>query len=131
MEKFVQKKFASHKRYSSEGSEAITVALNSILSEASLINKENPENNLEYAVLGMPHRGRLATLVVINDYPFRNLLYKVSGKNDIPEEIVDRIDDIPTHIAVSNSKKFATGGDTSRNNVITLTMVHNPSHLES
>ena len=54
----------------------------------------------------MPHRGRLATLVVLNEYPFRNLLYKASGKNDIPEELTDRIDDIPTHIAVSNTKRF-------------------------
>ena len=79
----------------------------------------------------MPHRGRLASLVVINDYPMRNLLYKVKGNNDIPEEIVDRVDDIPTHIAVSNTKKFAAGGDTSKNKDVTLTMVHNPSHLES
>ena len=56
----------------------------------------------------MPHRGRLATLVVLNDYPMQNLLYKIAGNNDIPEEILDRVDDIPTHIAVSNSKKFST-----------------------
>ena len=79
----------------------------------------------------MPHRGRLASLVVINDYPMRNLLYKVKGNNDIPEEIVDRVDDIPTHIAVSNTKKFSWSGDTSKNKDVTLTMVHNPSHLES
>ena len=36
MEKFLQKRFATHKRYSSEGSEALVVALNSLLSEASL-----------------------------------------------------------------------------------------------
>lgn len=35
MEKFLQKRFATHKRYSSEGSEAITVALNTLLAEAS------------------------------------------------------------------------------------------------
>jgi len=81
----------------------------------------------------MPHRGRLATLVVLNDYPFRNLLYKVAGNNDIPAEIVDRIDDIPTHIAVSNTKKFitCTGSLKSDNKRVTLTIVHNPSHLES
>ena len=107
MEKFLQKRFATHKRYSSEGSEAITVALNSMLSEASLIEK----SDMEYAVLSMPHRGRLATLVVINDFPFRNLVYKVKGNNEIPVEINDRIDDMPTHIAVSNSKKFTLGGD--------------------
>ena len=35
MEAFMQKKFATHKRYSSEGSEAITVALNTLIAEAS------------------------------------------------------------------------------------------------
>jgi 2-oxoglutarate dehydrogenase complex dehydrogenase (E1) component-like enzyme len=81
----------------------------------------------------MPHRGRLATLIVLNDYPFRNLLYKAAGKNDIPEEIVDRIDDIPTHIAISNTKKFSTGTSSvsASNKRVTMTMVHNPSHLES
>ena len=56
----------------------------------------------------MPHRGRLSALVVLNDYPMRNLLYKVAGNNDIDPELVDRVDDIPTHIAVSNTKKFSS-----------------------
>jgi probable 2-oxoglutarate dehydrogenase E1 component DHKTD1 len=105
MEQFLQKKFATHKRYSSEGSEAITVAINAMIGEATLPSA--PE--LESVVLGMPHRGRLATLVVLNDYPFRNLLYKAGGGNDIPTEIHDRVDDMPTHIAVSNSKRFQSG----------------------
>lgn len=129
MEKLLQKRFATHKRYSSEGSESITVALNSLLAEASLSTKD--QGGIDYAVLGMPHRGRLATLVVVNDYPMRNLLYKVKGNNDIPEEIVDRVDDMPTHIAVSNTKRFSWGADASRHKDVTLTMVHNPSHLES
>ena len=63
----------------------------------------------------------------------KNLLYKVSGKNDIPVEVKDRIDDIPTHIAISNTKKFDThqGSLKSKNKKVTFTMVHNPSHLES
>jgi len=127
MEQFMQKKFATHKRYSSEGSEAITVAINSMISEAT--RSENPE--LSSVVLGMPHRGRLATLVVLNDYPFRNLLYKAAGANDIPAEINDRVDDMPTHIAISNSKKFTSGNKETSHNKTTLTMIHNPSHLES
>ena len=79
----------------------------------------------------MPHRGRLATLVVLNEYPFRNLLYKASGKNDIPAELSDRVDDIPTHIAVSNTKRFTSGQKDVQTRKVTLTMVHNPSHLES
>ena len=63
----------------------------------------------------------------------RNLLHKVAGNNDISEEMEDRIDDIPTHIAVSNTKKFSneTGSLKSKNKKVTFTMVHNPSHLES
>lgn len=79
----------------------------------------------------MPHRGRLATLIVLNEYPFRNLLYKASGKNDIPEELTDRIDDMPTHIAVSNTKRFTSGREGSDPQKVTMTMIHNPSHLES
>ena len=79
----------------------------------------------------MPHRGRLATLVVLNEYPFRNLLYKASGKCDIPDELVDRVDDIPTHIAVSNTKRFTSGNKDVKTDKVTLTMIHNPSHLES
>lgn len=134
LELFLQKRFATHKRYSSEGSEALLVALNALISTASEADPNSSgDNGVDSVVLGMPHRGRLATLVVLNDYPARNLLYKVAGNNDIPEEVVDRIDDIPTHIAVSNTKKFstATGSLKSKNKKVTLTMVHNPSHLES
>lgn len=128
MEQFMQKKFATHKRYSCEGSEAITVAINSLIAEATRVDAPQPT---ESVVLGMPHRGRLATLVVLNEYPFRNLLYKATGANDIPVEIVDRTDDMPTHIAVSNSKKFTSGNKDVNHNKTTLTMIHNPSHLES
>ena len=124
----MQKKFATHKRYSSEGSEGITVALNTLIAEAS---DSASEKMLDTVIVGMPHRGRLATLVVLNDYPFRNLLYKASGKNDVPEELVDRIDDIPTHIAISNTKRFSSGREGSEPHKVTMTMIHNPSHLES
>jgi probable 2-oxoglutarate dehydrogenase E1 component DHKTD1 len=131
MELFLQKRFATHKRYSGEGSEALVVALNALISEASKESGEHP--GIDSAILGMPHRGRLATLVVLNSYPMRNLLHKVAGNNDMPVELNDRIDDIPTHIAVSNTAKYstATGSLTSANRKVTLSMVHNPSHLES
>jgi len=98
-----------------------------MIGEATLPNA--PE--LESVVLGMPHRGRLATLVVLNDYPFRNLLYKAAGANDIPVEINDRVDDMPTHITVSNSKRFSSGNKEIQHQKTTLTLIHNPSHLES
>jgi len=79
----------------------------------------------------MPHRGRLASLIVVNDYPFRNLIHKASGNSEIPEDVEDRIDDMPTHIAVSNTKAFSSGNKSLKTRKVTLTMVHNPSHLES
>ena len=73
----------------------------------------------------------MATLIVLNEYPFRNLLYKAAGKNDIPEDLVDRIDDIPTHIAVSNTKRYINGRESSAPNMVIVTLLHNPSHLGS
>ena len=92
MELYLHKRFPTVKRYSGEGSEALIVALNALLATA----------DVDHAIVGMPHRGRLATLVVLNDYPMRNLLHKVAGKCEMPAELHDRIDDMPTHIAVSN-----------------------------
>lgn len=133
MEHFIHKKFATHKRYSSEGSESLIVALNALIAEASKEDKEIGNEGIENVVIGMPHRGRLATLVVLNDFPMRNLLHKIAGNCEISDELVDRIDDIPTHIAVSNTNKFSTstGSAKSGHKRVTVTMIHNPSHLES
>jgi probable 2-oxoglutarate dehydrogenase E1 component DHKTD1 len=108
MELFIHKKFATHKRYSGEGSESLIVALNALISEASKADAQNGDDGIEHVVLGMPHRGRMATLVVLNDYPMKNLLHKIAGNSEISDEVGDRVDDIPTHIAVSNSKKFSS-----------------------
>lgn len=120
MELYLHKRFPTVKRYSGEGSEALIVALNALLAST----------DADHCVLGMPHRGRLATLVVLNDYPMRNLLHKLTGKNEMPAELLDGLDDIPTHIAVSNTKQYsldaAKGG-----RKVTLTTLHNPSHLET
>jgi len=138
-ERFLQKRYGTYKRYSGEGGEALILALNTLIAEAakqdpsSDVNTKYNDQGISTAVLGMPHRGRLATLVALNDYPARNLLYKIAGNNDIPAEIRDSIDDIPTHIAVSNTKKFSTESGLAEKKAkrVTMTMVHNPSHLES
>ena len=110
MERFLHKKYGTYKRYSGEGQESYIVALSNIMAEASITDVANSENNLESVVLGMPHRGRLQTITVLCDYPFRNLIHKISGESEIPEDLDFRMDDIPTHIAPSNTKKFIHGG---------------------
>lgn len=133
LEHFIQKKYATHKRYSGEGSESLVVALNALIAEASTPSAELGDQGVDNVVLGIPHRGRMGALVVLNDFPMRNLLHKIAGNNEISEDIAGRIDDIPTHIAVSNTKKFSTGTNSAKSDRkrVTLTMIHNPSHLES
>lgn len=57
-------------------------------------------------------------------------MYKIKGGHDIPEEIPFGTDDIATHISVSNTKKYPIGGDIHSNHPVTVSTVHNPSHLE-
>lgn len=119
MELYLHKRFPTVKRYSGEGSEALIIALNTLLAST----------DADHCILGMPHRGRLATLVVLNDYPMRNLLHKVAGNNEMPAELLDGLDDIPTHIGVSNTKTYSIDGDKKKK--VTLSSINNPSHLET
>ena len=46
------------------------------------------------------------------------------GENDMPEEYTFGVDDVVHHLSTSNKKKF-------NNKEISITVVHNPSHLEA
>jgi len=87
-------------------------------------------SNISSVVLGMPHRGRMNILPLLFDYPLVNLLSKIQGKRDIPQEIPG-IDDVVHHVSVSNSKTFFLEGNINDHKSIVVTMVHNPSHLEA
>lgn len=130
-ELFLHKKFPGYKRYSGEGAESLIPALNTILAEASYTNNDHPELNIQNVVMGMPHRGRLSTICLIQDYPFRNLLSQIRGTKSIPEEIFGGLDDIPTHIGPSNSRVYVHTGNLSKHHRLQVSMVNNPSHLES
>lgn len=82
------------------------------------------QNNFTDIVFGMPHRGRLNTLVNVLDYPASLLFRKISGKTDTPLELITVQDDVVSHIAQSIRKDY-NGKKTK------ITMVHNPSHLEA
>jgi len=95
----LMKKFPTFKRYALEGNESMIIALRTMFAKSS-------ELGVTDVVLGMPHRGRLNTLVNIMDYPSRDLFYKMQGKCDIPEEYHNKVDDVVSHIACSNKKIF-------------------------
>lgn len=58
------------------------------------------------------------------------MVHKIKGGHDIPTEISFGTDDIATHISVSNTKKYPIGGDIASVHPVTVSTVHNPSHLE-
>ena len=96
---FLLKKFPTFKRYALEGNESMIIALRTMFAKSS-------ELGVTDVILGMPHRGRLNTLVNIMDYPSRDLFQKMQGKADIPASFYNRVDDVVSHIACSNKKIF-------------------------
>lgn len=124
-EKFLHNKYPTFKRYSGEGANTLLVLLYSMLSECS-----KNSSQVTNAILSMPHRGRLNILPMILDYPVANLLSKINGKRDMPKEI-EGIDDVVSHVAVSNQKTFCLSGSLKDYKPINISMLHNPSHLEA
>lgn len=58
------------------------------------------------------------------------MFYKIKGGNDIPEEITFGLDDIASHIGISNTRSFHIGVNELKNHPVTVSNVHNSSHLE-
>lgn len=125
LEKYLHTKFPTFKRYSGEGANTLLASLYSILAECS-----KKESRVLNALLAMPHRGRLNVLPLILDYPVAYLFTKIQGKRDMPKEI-EGIDDVVSHVAVSNQKLFCLDGNIKDYKPISVSMLHNPSHLEA
>ncbi|MEO8665817.1 MAG: multifunctional oxoglutarate decarboxylase/oxoglutarate dehydrogenase thiamine pyrophosphate-binding subunit/dihydrolipoyllysine-residue succinyltransferase subunit [Ignavibacteria bacterium] len=114
-EKFIDKKYIGHKRFSLEGSETIIPTLDYLLQCAS-------DNGVEELVMGMAHRGRL------------NVLANIIGKSmsAIFSEFEGHID--PASAQGSGDVKYHLGASgtyhTHDGNEIKVSVASNPSHLE-
>lgn len=124
-EDYLQNKHSNFKRYSGSGTDTLTVLLSSILSTTS-----GPQYTTEECVMATGHRGRLNVLALLADYPLEALLSKIEGNNDTPDSL-NAIDDVVSHVSCSNRKMFALDGNISNKRQVTLSIVHNPSHLEA
>lgn len=120
-EHFMAKKFSSFKRYSGEGAEAMLPAINTVLHASA-------DAGTSDVVIGMPHRGRLALLVSLLEYPAHKIFHKVRGNSEFPAHIRG-VDDVSSHIAQSVDKHFA-GGANGQASSVRVSLLHNPSHLE-
>lgn len=114
-ERFIDKKYIGHKRFSLEGSETIIPTLDYLLQCAA-------DYGVEEMVLGMAHRGRL------------NVLANIIGKSmsAIFSEFEGHID--PTTAQGSGDVKYHLGASgiyhTLDGNKIKVSVASNPSHLE-
>ena len=114
-EKFLHKRYTGQKRFGLEGGESAMVIIDALLDSAGLAN-------LDEVVIGMPHRGRLNTLV------------NVVGKN--PAQLFREFEDMPTSsVQGSGDVKYHLGASGTyvgrSNHPVAVSIPPNPSHLET
>ncbi len=115
LEKFIRKKFPGHKSFSLEGVESLIPAIDALVRKGASLG-------VREFVLGMAHRGRLNVLGNIMQKPFAGIFSEFEGKEYHDEELLG---DVKYHLGYSTSIQ-GTG-----DNSVRLTLVPNPSHLET
>ncbi len=114
-EKFIDKKYLGHKRFSLEGSETLIPVLDLLFNEAA-------NDRVQEVMMGMAHRGRLNVLANIIGKP----LYSIFSEF---EDIVD-----PNSVQGSGDVKYHLGASgiyrTFYGDEIKVSVASNPSHLE-
>lgn len=115
-EQFLHKKYIGHKRFSLEGSETIIPMLDAIFSDAA-------DQEVDEAVIGMAHRGRLNVLANIMNKPYEVIFSEFEGKIDT--STTQGSGDVKYHLG-SESVHEAPSGAT-----VKLSLASNPSHLEA
>ena len=115
-ETFCQKRYVGTKRFGLEGAEVTIPALHQIIDTAA-------RAGVTEVVIGMPHRGRLNTLVNIVKKPFTALFSEFGGNSSKPED-VQGSGDVKYHLGTSTDVEIA-GHD------VHISLQPNPSHLEA
>jgi 2-oxoglutarate dehydrogenase E1 component len=116
LEKYLHVKFVGTKRFGLDGGESLIPALEQVL-------KRGGQLGIRDVVLGMPHRGRLNTLVHVLHKGYQALFSEFQGKPSHPEEMRGS-GDVKYHLGASADREFD-------GNVVHLSLTANPSHLEA
>jgi multifunctional 2-oxoglutarate metabolism enzyme len=114
-EKFIDKKYLGHKRFSLEGSETLIPILDFLLNDAA-------NDEVDEMVLGMAHRGRLNVLANIIGKPLESIFSEFEDIVDL--NTAQGSGDVKYHLGASGVYK------TPDNQQINVSVVSNPSHLE-
>lgn len=114
-ESFIHRKFVGAKRFSLEGTEALIPALDALIVHGAKLGIE------EY-VVGMAHRGRLNVLANILEKPYKNI-FKEFYATEYEEGI--SLGDVKYHLGFDNIVTTDDG------EIVKLSLIPNPSHLET
>ena len=115
-EMFCQRRYVATKRFGLEGGEATIPALHEIIERAA-------SQGVREIVIGMPHRGRLNTLVNVVKKPLTAIFSEFGGESFKPDA-VQGSGDVKYHLGTSTDVTIA-------GNQVHLSLQPNPSHLEA
>jgi 2-oxoglutarate dehydrogenase E1 component len=115
-EAFCQKRYVGTKRFGLEGGEITIPALHAIISTAV-------SQGVNEVVIGMPHRGRLNTLVNVVKKPFTAVFSEFGGASSKPDD-VQGSGDVKYHLGTSTDVELD-------GRMVHLSLQPNPSHLEA
>jgi 2-oxoglutarate dehydrogenase E1 component len=115
-EVFCQKRYVTTKRFGLEGGEVTIPALHAIIETAA-------SAGVQEIAIGMPHRGRLNTLVNIVKKPLTAVFSEFGGESFKPED-VQGSGDVKYHLGTSTDVEIA-------GHKVHLSLQPNPSHLEA
>jgi len=115
-ETFLQTKYVGQKRFSLEGGEALIPLLDTVISEAA-------EADLDEAVIGMAHRGRLNVLANVIGKSYGQIFKEFEGNLD--PKSTQGSGDVKYHLGAEGTFAAASGKQ------IRTSLVANPSHLEA
>jgi 2-oxoglutarate dehydrogenase E1 component len=115
-EAFCQKRYTTTKRFGLDGGEITIPATHTIIETAAA-------QGVKEVAIGMPHRGRLNTLVNIVKKPFVAVFSEFTGESSKPDE-VQGSGDVKYHLGTSTDVEI--GGHS-----VHLSLQPNPSHLEA
>jgi multifunctional 2-oxoglutarate metabolism enzyme len=114
-EKFLAKRYPGTKRFGLEGGESAMVIMDAVLDAASIAGVES-------AVIGMPHRGRLNTLVNVVGKPVSQVFKEFE---DVIEGTVYGSGDVKYHLGSVGTYTGLRGAS------MKVSLPPNPSHLEA
>jgi 2-oxoglutarate dehydrogenase E1 component len=115
-EVFCQKRYVTTKRFGLEGGEITIPALHTVIETVAA-------QGVKEVAIGMPHRGRLNTLVNIVKKPFVAVFSEFCGESSKPDE-VQGSGDVKYHLGTSTDVELA-------GHRVHLSLQPNPSHLEA